>query len=211
MIELTIKQKTSIALLVTLIAGGVFIFTLVSALVAPVNSEDLEMEATVVTTQPLVGPNELPERLVIPSLSLDAYVQHVGVTKNNAMAIPTNFKDVAWYKLGAVPGQPGNAVINGHLDNGLALAAVFKELHTLVPGDSVYVVTEGGTRLQFVVEALQYYPYDEVPMEEIVQNLDIARLTLITCSGSWLKNLKTYDERLVVYTRYVGNEEVVSP
>lgn len=142
-----------------------------------------------------------PSRLVIPSLHVDAAVQYVGVTKNGAMGIPNNFTDVAWYKYGPVPGQLGSAVIDGHVDNGLSLAGVFKHLVDIKIGDDVYVVDKEGTRLHFVVTDIESYPYQDAPSSLIFGQTDVARLNLITCEGVWVPSDKTYDHRLVVFTQ----------
>ena len=93
--------------------------------------------------------------------------------------------------------------MSGHLDNGLALPGVFKHLGDLKPGSDVYVITEDGSKLRFVVVGTQTYPYKEAPRELIFVQNDAARLNLVTCTGSWVASDKTYDERIVVFTEYV--------
>src|SRR3989338_5323252 len=149
--------------------------------------------------------SSLPARLVIPALHVDASVQKVGVKADGNMATPSNFSDVAWYKHGTVPGQLGSAVISGHVDNGLALAGVFKHLPEIQIGDDVYVEQQDGNRLHFVVEAIEGYPYKDAPAEKIFAHNDAARLNLVTCEGVWVKSEKTYDRRLVVYTKLVAS------
>jgi sortase A len=148
-----------------------------------------------------VAPIQYPARLRVPSLSIDAAVEEVGITKSGNMAVPKSFSDVGWYKYGTVPGQRGSAVLAGHVDNALALAGVFKRLGEVQIGDEIYVDTKEGERLRFVVEDVQSYPYQEVPTEVLFNRDDAVRLNLITCGGSWIQSAKTYDERLVVYTR----------
>jgi LPXTG-site transpeptidase (sortase) family protein len=146
-----------------------------------------------------------PVRLSIPALDVDAQVQQVGVNAKGEMGIPSNFKDVAWYRLGTVPGQLGSAVIAGHLDNGLGLPGVFKELGNLKKGDEVLVTARDGSILRFIVEDVAHYPYDASPLQKIFAQKDAAWLNLITCSGDWIKGKQTYSERIVVYTRYVNS------
>lgn len=144
---------------------------------------------------------EPPTRLLIPKLGLDVHVQQAGLLAGNRMASPTNFTDVAWYKYGPAPGELGSAVIAGHLDNGLGLTGVFKDLHILSPGDTIEVETETGEVVHFVVEKLVEYPYDQVP-PTIFSDNDTARLNLITCAGKWIKTPElgwTIDHRLIVY------------
>ena len=146
----------------------------------------------------------LPQRLIIPALSINANVQYVTVNAKGNMGTPNNFTDVSWYKPGTQPGGVGSAVMAGHVDNGLSLAGVFKKLDTIQVGDDVYVQEVNGTKLHFKVEKVTSYPYTEVPVEAIFTSSDGSkRLNLITCVGAWVPGQKTYDRRLVVYTKLV--------
>lgn len=183
---------------VLLTAGGlaVFSYTLVNATVlAP-----QEGAGAAPAVQSVVAPGDAPARLAIPALGIDANVQQAGLTKAGAMGTPSNFTDVAWYKYGPAPGQAGSAVIDGHVDNGLSLAGVFKHLGDIKPGDDVYVTTESGQRLHFKVSDIEIYPYQDAPTDLIFNRDDAVRLNLITCDGTWVKGGHTYNERLVVYT-----------
>jgi sortase A len=182
---------------ITIVAELVFIGTLVHALwYAPEDGVPVAGEQTARE----LPPSEAPDRLLIPALNIDANVQQTGVNSKGNMGVPTNFTDVAWYKLGTVPGQLGSAVIDGHVDNGLALAGVFKHLSDIKVGDDVYIKTKTGRSLHFVVQDIVIYPYKDVPLDKLFTRSDDAHLNLVTCDGAWVKNEKTYDQRLVVYT-----------
>lgn len=162
----------------------------------------VEVPVAAAAAAPTASVTDYPVRLVIPTLHVDASVQQAGVVAGGRMAAPTNFTDVAWYKYGTVPGMTGSAVIDGHLDNGLGLSGVFKNLSTLAPGDDVQVITESGKTLTFSVVKVATYPYDSLPASIFTAD-DAARLNLITCTGGWIySNTEgmTYDHRLVVYT-----------
>lgn len=148
--------------------------------------------------------SDLPSRLLIPSLKIDANVQYVQVNDKGNMGTPKGFTDVAWYKPGVIPGQIGSAVMAGHVDNAIALDGVFKHLGDMKAGDDVYVQDKSGKKIHFVVNEVKLYPYQEVPAALIFGQRDISRLNLISCAGIWLKDLKTYDERLVVFTSLVN-------
>lgn len=147
-----------------------------------------------------VSPSEYPARIIIPKIGVEALVQHVGVKENGDMANPTNFTDVGWYKDGSVPGYVGSAVMAGHLDNALALDGVFKELPTLERGDEIYVESKNGESHIFKVEKKETYDYRSAPTREIFLSDDGSkRLNLITCTGVWLQDERSYSERVVVY------------
>jgi LPXTG-site transpeptidase (sortase) family protein len=150
-------------------------------------------------------PSKHPQRLIIPKLDIDAKILDMGINAAGNMDAPHNFVDVGWFKLGTVPGEIGSSVIDGHEDNGLSLDGVFKHLEDLRPGDDVYVVQADGKKLHFKVEVSEIYPYNNAPLQKIFARADKARLNLITCAGSWLKEAKTNDKRLVVYTVLVND------
>src|SRR5687768_1091778 len=66
------------------------------------------------TPTPYIGP---PSLLTIPTLDINAAIEHVGLDQQKRMDVPQDVNNVAWYKLGPLPGQPGNAVLAGHLDS----------------------------------------------------------------------------------------------
>jgi LPXTG-site transpeptidase (sortase) family protein len=138
-----------------------------------------------------------PVRLTIPSLDIDAKITDVGITRNGTMATPRKFSDVGWYKYGPMPGDKGSAVIAGHVDNGLALPAVFKPLENIKIGDDIYVETVEGTQVHFIVTNLATYDFN-APAHAVFNQNNGTFLKLITCSGVWLSEEKTHDKRLVV-------------
>lgn len=183
--------------LVLLVAGAIiFTYTLVHALwFAPESSGPPAIASTIAAQ-----PREIPERVIIPALGVNANVQDVGIAASGNMAVPNNFTDVAWYRYGAAPGQAGSAVIDGHVDNGLGLPGVFKNLNTIAVGDAIDV-QNASTTLHFSVVDIERYPYKNVPVQQIFAATTTPMLNLITCEGVWVQGDRTYDHRLVVYAR----------
>lgn len=146
-----------------------------------------------------------PVRLLIPIIGVDAHIQSVGLAWQGTgdMGIPTNFTDVAWYNKGPLPGAPGSAVIDGHLDGRNTPKAVFYDLGKLKVGDMVNVVDAKGTTFQFRVVATKTYDYDAPTEEVFAGDMSKARLNLITCGGDWIKAEKLYNKRIVVFTELV--------
>jgi sortase A len=148
---------------------------------------------------------DYPVYLRIPSINVSAAVQQTGLSRKGNMGVPTNYTDVAWYKYGPIPGEKGSAVIDGHVDNGLSLPGVFKNLDRIKVGDTIIVKTAAGTERTFTVQETKMYPYKEVPTELLFNRTDRQRLNLITCTGAWLPGDKTYDQRLVVFAVQGGS------
>jgi LPXTG-site transpeptidase (sortase) family protein len=190
----------------TLVAFFFFVFTLHGVFASPVaGSQDVGIPVTRIVPMgvesiPAFAP---PVRLHIPAIAVNAKVQKVGVTAKNTIGIPSNFTDVAWYKYGAVPGEQGSAIIDGHVDNALALPGVFKNLHNVKVGDDIYVDDAEGTTLHFKVTDVSSYDYKNTPASLLTEN-DKKLLRLITCGGKWVRSDKTYDTRLVVTAEFVS-------
>lgn len=141
-------------------------------------------------------------RIIIPKIKVNADITEVGLTKKGNMAAPSNFYDVGWYKYGAFPGETGSAVLAGHVDNGIAMPAVFKKLDVLEVGDDIYVKTEDGKELHFKVTGEKTYAYDEAPAE-VFKDTSGKYIKLITCTGTVIRELRTHSQRLVVTAELV--------
>jgi LPXTG-site transpeptidase (sortase) family protein len=142
----------------------------------------------------------VPVRLTIPSINVGAIVASAGLTSDGAMDIPKNIDDVAWYNLGARPGNVGSAVIAGHYGWENGKGAVFNNLHTLKSGDEVLVSDEKGMTTTFVVRQIQTYDPNADASEIFKSSDGKPHLNLITCEGVWIRDKQTYSNRLVVFT-----------
>jgi LPXTG-site transpeptidase (sortase) family protein len=141
----------------------------------------------------------IPVRLSIPSIGVDASIEQVGVESDGSMGTPSSFDTVAWYKDGSKPGEPGNAVIDGHVNNALTAAGVFEHLDQLHLGDNILVSDASGRSLSFTVTSEQVYAVDKAPTSQIFATAGAPGLALITCDGAWDQGKKMFNERLVVY------------
>lgn len=143
-----------------------------------------------------------PIQLFISSLNLHPLVESVGVDRSGAMSVPRNYFDVGWYNLGPVPGDLGDAVIDGHAgypDQPL----VFGKLEKMRAGDRIVVVLADGSRRAFAVSSVRSWPWFAHPTG-LFQGDGPARLTLITCSGAFNDQTHSYHDRLVVEATYTG-------
>lgn len=184
-------KKTGWGALV-IVAAAAFFVVLAHALLFS-SARDL----TVATASDAQVPGNTPIHLLIPAIGVNAKIQNVGVTRSGRMAVPNSFSDTGWYKYGPVPGQQGSAVIAGHVDDGLAFPGVFKNLNGLRVGDDIYVTLKSGTTLHFVVTGSEAYSKDATT-GDIFSDSSGTLLKLITCTGTWLPDQETHDQRLVV-------------
>jgi sortase (surface protein transpeptidase) len=153
----------------------------------------------------------VPVRLVIPAIGVDAFIESVGLTASREMDVPKGWMNAGWYREGFYPGEPGNAVIDGHLDSTGGGPAVFWDLDKLVPGDEVSVIYEDGTSFTFAVQGNQTFAHntrDTQTIQSIFGPSQTSDLNLITCDGAWDHGQATYSQRLVVFTTLVPDKTV---
>ncbi len=143
----------------------------------------------------------IPNKIKIPSIQVDTFVERVGVTKEGNMDVPKNIWNTAWFGNGGYrPGDPGNAVIAGHLD-APGTVAVFWNLDKIKVGDKVILTDQSGKTMTFEVYDKQVYPINNAPLQTIFGPSNEAHLNLITCGGTFDRSAHIYNKRLVVYTR----------
>jgi sortase (surface protein transpeptidase) len=139
-----------------------------------------------------------PVRLVIPKIGLDATIEYVGLTADNAMAAPSGPGKVGWYRFGPRPGNRGSAVIDGHSGYADGRPAAFDDLPELGKGDKLYVEDASGRMASFIVRKKKLYARAASPAEVFAPTAS-RRLNLITCTGSYDVAAGTHSQRLVVF------------
>jgi sortase (surface protein transpeptidase) len=181
-----------------LILAGVFTFVYLSSRplkVGPVKSAAAKTTVTV----PPVAYAGLPKHIKIPAVGVDAAVEYVGLTPNGTLVAPEGPDNAAWYDAGPHPGQPGNAVIDGHYGWVGGVPAVFDNLFKLNPGDKIYIVDDKGVTITFAVRELNSFTETQIATKVFHSADDKAHLNLITCEGVWNATNQSYSNRLVVF------------
>lgn len=144
--------------------------------------------------------SNLPVRLKIPVIKVDAAVEYLGITPGGAMDVPKGPDDVAWFDLGPRPGEIGSAVIAGHYGWKNDIPAVFDDLYKLKIGDEIYVVDDLGVTTTFVVNEIGTYDQNADATNVFSSNDGKAHLNIITCEGIWNVASKSRPSRLVIFT-----------
>lgn len=143
------------------------------------------------------GPTS-PAAIEIPSIGVRSELSQLGLDETGAMEAPSNFDTAGWFSLGPEPGQPGPAVIAGHVDSRDG-PAVFHRLHELAAGDEVIVHRADGTEIRFTVTGARSHPKTAFPTEAVYGPVPGSELRLITCGGEFDTSRRQYRENLVVY------------
>lgn len=145
--------------------------------------------------QYVVASNE-PRMIEIPSVGVKGCIQRVGVDQHNAIAVPDNIHLAGWYTGSPVPGNDGVSIIDGHV-LGRYNDAIFTQLHDLVDGQTIRIQYGDLSWKEFRVISSDSYQVNDV-MPYLLEQVADQQLNLITCSGTFDGQARTYDERLVV-------------
>jgi hypothetical protein len=145
----------------------------------------------------------LPVRLQIPAIDVSTPLVKLGRLPDGSLEVPKAWGAAGWYDQGPRPGQPGPAVILGHVDSKSG-PAVFYQLQTLRPGDTVRVGLADGRTLVFRVQRLQRYPKDQFPTQAVYFPTLGRELRLITCGGDFDYARDSYVDNIVVYATLVS-------
>jgi hypothetical protein len=139
-----------------------------------------------------------PTAVEIPSIGVRTELSELGLDGSGAVEAPIDFDVAGWFSLGPRPGQPGPAVIAGHVDSRDG-PAVFYRLHELVPGDDVIVHRADGTTIRFTVTDTESYSKDTFPTRSVYGPVPGPELRLITCGGEFDRSRQQYRDNVVVY------------
>jgi LPXTG-site transpeptidase (sortase) family protein len=178
----------------------------------PIAGTQLIGTAAVVVAPPPAPPAEtfntvtgsiVPSRLRIPAIGVDSWIGAVGLRKDGSMNVPDNLWTSSWLASGPRPGQPGNAVIAGH--RGVGTPALFSHLETVKAGDRIYVSDASGNQLIYEVTRVASMDLGVSTQVAVFGPTSGQNLVLITCFGRYIPSARTYDHRLVVFSRPVSN------
>ncbi len=136
---------------------------------------------------------EIPDTvLLIPRLAITVNMVEAPVVAQQ-WDISRLRGEVAHLEGTAYPGEPGNTVLAGHITIPDAGWGPFKDLHTLEPGDRLFIERGTETFVYVVREQLIVAPTDV----HVAFPTPHKQLTLITCA-EWNDTLETYALRVVV-------------
>ncbi|WP_051821177.1 class F sortase [Streptomyces sp. SCSIO 75703] len=150
-----------------------------------------------------------PERVDIPGLGLRAPVVPAGLDGDGAIEAPS-FADadtVGWYADGTTPGAAGAALLVGHVDTDTR-PAVFYELSTMEPGETIRVVRADGATARFTVDDIRVLDRDGFDARQAYgpRATGRAELRLITCGGTFDPATGGYSANVVVSAYLTGTE-----
>ena len=143
-----------------------------------------------------------PVRLRVPSIDVDTDLVDLALDADGALEVPDDPDRAGWFAAGTAPGDPGAAVVAGHVDSTEG-PAVFYLLSALRPGADVLVDREDGSTATFRVDRVVRYPKDELPTADVYAASGTA-LRLVTCGGTFDDDTGHYRDNVVAYATLAG-------
>jgi hypothetical protein len=108
----------------------------------------------------------LPVRVQIPKIGVASSLDRLGRARDGTVQVPSRWELAGWYALGPRPGDPGSAVILGHVDSRRG-PAVFFRLRELRRGDEIKVTRADRSSARFVVERTAQYDKQRFPTDDV--------------------------------------------
>jgi LPXTG-site transpeptidase (sortase) family protein len=139
-----------------------------------------------------------PVEVKIPKIGVRSGLERVVTDANGFLVPPSEPAEAGWFAAGTQPGDPGPAVIAGHLDSKTG-AAVFTRLGELRHGDEILIKDKGGATVRFRVDEIATYPKDGFPTAAVYGPTPDVQLRLITCGGQFDESRGHYKDNLIVY------------
>jgi len=168
------------------------------------------------TPSPTPDPGLVPDRLVIPSIELEAPIIPIGFEPlryegeiYNQWLAPAE-RAVGWHNTSVGLGAPGNTVMNGHHN---IYGEVFRDLYRVEVGATIQVYS-GDQLFSYVVVYTDILPERNQPLEvrlansEWIQPTMDERLTLITC---WPYESNTHRVVVVAVPISAASQSPLSP
>jgi hypothetical protein len=117
----------------------------------------------------------VPVRVQIPRIAVASTLDRLGQAPDRTVQVPRRWEVAGWYAGGTRPGDPGSAVILGH------------------------VVRADGSSVRFVVQRTEQYPKRRFPTDEVYYPTLTPALRLVTCGGQFDSASGHYRSNVIVF------------
>jgi hypothetical protein len=139
-----------------------------------------------------------PVHLDIAAIGVHSGLERLGQRPDRTVDVPTRWQRAGWYADGPAPGEPGAAVILGHVDSPTG-PAVFTGLSRLRRGDRITVRRSDGSTVRFTVDHLEQHSRQHFPVVDVYWPTLRPELRLITCGGQYVRAAGGYQANVIVF------------
>lgn len=138
----------------------------------------------------------IPTTISFEKKQVESSIFEVGVDEVGRMQTLPDAQSITWYGKGAIPGDNGNGILAGHRD-WKGDIGFFQYLEEIQLQEPVRITYKDGTTKTFHVAQKEEFYEEEVPPYVMSQEGE-KRITLITCTGTFDKEKRSYVKRLIV-------------
>jgi hypothetical protein len=141
----------------------------------------------------------IPVAVDIPAVGISSGLEQLHRRPDGSIGVPS-WHTAGWWADGPKPGQPGPAVILGHVDSRHG-PDVFYRLGEVQPGQDVVVTRADGTAAHFTVERVELVPKSAFPTDVVFAPSLTPGLRLVTCGGDFDRAVGHYEDNVIVFAR----------
>ncbi|MDH6279699.1 class F sortase [Prescottella agglutinans] len=152
--------------------------------------------------RPQIPLGPLPDdHLVIPAIGVETALDPLGLASDGSLLLPRDVSQVTYWT-GSAPadGVDGGILVAGHVDNANQGEGALYWMHTLYPGDAVYL-TKDSVVTRWKITRMERFVKQALP-DWVFQGARGPReLHIVTCGGEVVKDAQgrgTYLENVVV-------------
>ena len=138
-----------------------------------------------------------PAIVSVPAINIHAKLQPLHLDTQGRLVAP-EYGIAGWYAAGPEPGEPGAAVIAGHVDSKVG-PDTFYNLGQVELGERILVELTDGSKLVFRVVDIKQFPVENFPATTVYGDTRRPELRLITCAGDYDYSAGHYLDNLVVF------------
>lgn len=149
-----------------------------------------------------------PVQISIPDLKIDQRLVGLRVKADRQLEVPQSYDDIGWWNTGPTAGDPGAALMVGHVDSKKG-PAVFYGLSALQKGADISVRRADGTTVKFAVTKVEVFSKENFPDQEVYRTEGKVSLHLLTCGGTYDASTG-YRDNVVVFADLVKPEAKAS-
>ena len=140
----------------------------------------------------------VPVRLRIPALHVDSRLIDLGLQPDGSIQVPGSTAVAGWYDRGPRPGQPGPAVILGHVDSTRG-PGIFFDLYRVRAGTLIEVDRTDGSTASFRVTKVSRVAKTRFPTDLVYAPTLDPTLRLVTCGGSFDQARGSYRDNIIAF------------
>lgn len=149
------------------------------------------------------GSGDEPKKIRISKISIDSFVQKIGVDQHGKVAVPNNVHLAGWFADSVKPSQRGLSIIDGHV-SGRKEQGVFKRIGELEMNDEFEIELGDGSIKNYKVLEIKQVKESDAAAVLFNQNPKVAsQLNLITCGGNFDTKTNQYEDRVIVSAELV--------